>query len=927
MVANNKILTVSYGTFSCTLEGFEDSFGTMTAIAEYFRDLAADDRYFGAVRPVPDADMLTRIAEREVARRVEARMDASGIVLRMGGALDAGATTVRPGARTAKRPPSPQGQPQVAMPPAVTAPAQAFGITFEIAAPAGDTLAKPISAPIAELAAEAMPDGATAEMVAADAPVVIETLADTDGAAFAPIAAVGAYDYAAEAAPITLPSHPDADSVAAKLQRIRAVVGRAAGQPSVYAAEDQNAPAAPDWPAVAEAAPADDAWAEDVELGDDVDLETLYSHSAEADADAEAAEIAAEDFRVAAPTETDSPNFVESAEIELHSESVTDIARSSAAIPVTEPEPEPVADTEVSAESPVVMAPAPIRPRVIRMRRADFDAAVAAGAIPGALTAPQAQPADAASEPETSAPVLEAANPAGDQGKVTEAMADAVAVDRPEDRHADLETGSEALPTPQGLAEDPAIEDLPLYPEMDDYDDLTDLSLLDGTPAETESGLSSAEEAELLQELAAVEQAAQLAEPEAPQGDESLVASGEAADSVPVTVAEDVIKDTETDEDATLAAILAKARMRTMGVASPEQTPETLLPTDAETAAAQIPAEVVETQSGGGLITDNAPARDLAGPDLGPQADHTPADVLDTVDATEDNIFAGLDLPEADDDTERDTPSDAEATAADNSDTAEDDASNATLADRPGRDRLRDAPLQDEAAMSRLLTQTDAQFNAPEASRRRDAIAQLKAAVAATEADRRLGEVRKRPDAASEDAFRDDLRQVVRPRRPSGPVQPEARSERPRPAPLKLVASQRIDLPADTERPSVPAMPVRPRRVSIDAEPMARSAPDVAVARANAGSFTDFAEAMGASSLSDMLEAAAAYTAFIEGSEDFSRPQLLTKVREIAPQDFSREDGLRSFGTLLREGRIVRGRPGRFLVNEDTRFRPERHAG
>jgi hypothetical protein len=230
-------------------------------------------------------------------------------------------------------------------------------------------------------------------------------------------------------------------------------------------------------------------------------------------------------------------------------------------------------------------------------------------------------------------------------------------------------------------------------------------------------------------------------------------------------------------------------------------------------------------------------------------------------------------------------------------------------------------PDEDNEVLSRLIEHTDDQLNDPDTNRRRESITQLKAAVAAKEAARQMGEQDRISDETA-DEFRNDLRQAVRPRRPARVSErPTTRTERPQTAPLKLVASQRVDLdPAEAASARRPAAPVRPRRVRLDEASEAEAARD-------AGSFEVFARDMGAQGLAELLEAAAAYTAYVEGSEDFSRPQLMSKVRGLADRDFSREEGLRSFGTLLREGRIMKVRNGRFQVSEETRFHPERRAG
>jgi hypothetical protein len=88
--------------------------------------------------------------------------------------------------------------------------------------------------------------------------------------------------------------------------------------------------------------------------------------------------------------------------------------------------------------------------------------------------------------------------------------------------------------------------------------------------------------------------------------------------------------------------------------------------------------------------------------------------------------------------------------------------------------------------------------------------------------------------------------------------------------------------------------------------------------------FVEFVERVGANGFEQILEASAAYIAGIEGRPHFSRPQLMRHLTAVIPPgSFQREDGLRSFGTLLREGRIAKVRRGQFTVSEESRYLAE----
>ncbi|GAA3870364.1 hypothetical protein [Celeribacter arenosi] len=220
--------------------------------------------------------------------------------------------------------------------------------------------------------------------------------------------------------------------------------------------------------------------------------------------------------------------------------------------------------------------------------------------------------------------------------------------------------------------------------------------------------------------------------------------------------------------------------------------------------------------------------------------------------------------------------------------------------------------------MSRIMAATDREMAKGENTRRRNAIQHLKAAVGAIRAEK-TDKAEAKPEDEEADAYRADLARVVRPRRPVD----NATSKPRRLAPLMLVSEQRIDSPASAPMGANIA-PIRPRRVSTSALARAEEADiDHESDEAAVGGFAEFAEQVGAEGLEEVIEAAAAYSNFVEGLETVTRPQIMRLAGDALPADTPVEERLRSFGQLLRKGKIRKARRGQFMVSEDTRFRPD----
>ncbi|MEE9428337.1 MAG: hypothetical protein V3V25_09355 [Paracoccaceae bacterium] len=245
-------------------------------------------------------------------------------------------------------------------------------------------------------------------------------------------------------------------------------------------------------------------------------------------------------------------------------------------------------------------------------------------------------------------------------------------------------------------------------------------------------------------------------------------------------------------------------------------------------------------------------------------------------------------------------------------------------AEKEGRALLENQDIEASAeSVSRILDVTNSELEETEGTRRRSAIAHLKAAVAATRADKFLSKKREKDEEEELNQYRDDLAKVVKPRRPSD----SGRTARQ--APLMLVSEQRVYEP--TQEVASDGAAIQPRRIAagnlaLSDEEMAAETSDSENMFIENNTFAEFAEEMGASELPDLLEAAAAYSAYVEGNAHFSRPQIMQAVASLKEEEFTREEGLRSFGLLLRRGKIKKLKRGQFAVAETTRFNPQPRA-